>query len=175
MDPAFSLIVRCSLALLLATAAAHKLRDPREFHGIVLDYRLLPPRLAVRVARLLPWVELMLAVAVLAGWPAGLACAALVFVAYAAAMGVNLARGRAAIDCGCGGAPQPLSVWLLVRNAVLAAMALLAALPAAERSLGGTDIFTVIAGTAAAAALYVAAHELHAARARFRTLFATHA
>jgi len=66
-------------------------------------------------------------------------------------MAVNLARGRRDLDCGCSlsGAPRPVGEGLLVRNALLAALSLLAALAPGARSLGGIDLLTVGAGAAA--------------------------
>lgn len=129
MDPLISLTIRCALAALFAVAAAHKLRDRRYFDGIVLDYRLLPPRLALRVARLLPGLELALAAGLLVGWRPAALTAAAVLLGYAAAMTVNLARGHREIDCGCGGPPQRLSGWLVGRNVIMAAAALALLLP----------------------------------------------
>lgn len=126
MESFLGLLVRVALAALLAAAGIGKLRDRRRFDGIVLDYRLLPPRLALRLAAPLPWVELALGVGLLAGVrQAGLA-AALLFGVYGVAMAVNLARGRRLIDCGCGDEPQRLNGWLVLRNVLLAAAALLA-------------------------------------------------
>lgn len=126
MEPFLGLLVRVALAALLAAAGIGKLRDRRRFDGTVLDYRLLPPRLALRLAAPLPWVELALGVGLLAGVrQAGLA-AALLFGVYGVAMAVNLARGRRLIDCGCGDEPQRLNGWLVLRNVLLAAAALLA-------------------------------------------------
>ena len=45
---------------------------------------------------------------------------AALLLAYAAVMAINLVRGRRFIDCGCGGAAQPLSLGLVLRNVVLA-------------------------------------------------------
>jgi hypothetical protein len=39
-------------------------------------------------------------------------------------MAVNLARGRRGLDCACGSRPQALSIWLVIRNIILAAAAL---------------------------------------------------
>ncbi|GMW06054.1 MAG: MauE/DoxX family redox-associated membrane protein [Gammaproteobacteria bacterium] len=126
MESFLGLLVRVALAALLAAAGIGKLRDRRRFDGTVLDYRLLPPRLALRLAAPLPWVELALGVGLLAGVrQAGLA-AALLFGVYGVAMAVNLARGRRLIDCGCGDEPQRLNGWLVLRNVLLAAAALLA-------------------------------------------------
>lgn len=125
MEPVVSLIMRCGLAALFAAAGVSKLRDRRRFAGIVLDYRLLPPRLALRVAAMLPWLEFALAGTLLAGVSLALPGAAAVLLAYGAAMTVNLARGRRRMDCGCGAEPQMLSGWLVWRNLLLAAALLL--------------------------------------------------
>jgi len=117
MEPFVVLLVRAVLAALFATAAITKLRDRRRFDGIVLDYRLLPPRTALRLAAPLPWLELLLAIGLLAGISLAGFAAALLLSLYGAAMAINLARGRRLIDCG----------WLVLRNAVLAAAALLVA------------------------------------------------
>lgn len=122
-----SLLLRAALAVLFAAAAVHKLRDRRRFDGIVLDYRLLPPRVAVRVAAALPWLELGLATTLLAAPRVGLGGAAGLLGTYASAMGINLARGRRLIDCGCGAKPQRLSAWRVTTNLLLAGAALWAA------------------------------------------------
>ncbi len=127
MEPLFGLLARLALAALFAAAGIGKLRDRRRFDGIVVDYRLLPPRLALRIAAPLPWVELALAAGLLAGIRLASLGAAALLGLYGVAMAVNLARGRRLIDCGCGGQPQRLSGWLVLRNALLGAVALLAA------------------------------------------------
>ncbi|MCK6371652.1 MAG: methylamine utilization protein MauE [Gammaproteobacteria bacterium] len=127
MEALITLSVRMLLAAYLAAGGIAKLTDRRRFDGIVLDYRLLPPRPALRVAAALPWIELILAAGLLAGLRPAALGAALLLVLYGAAMAVNLARGRRLMDCGCGAKPQRLSGWLLLRNAALAAGALFAA------------------------------------------------
>ena len=81
--------------------------------------------------------------------------AAALLLTYAVAMAWHLAHGRV-LDCGCGGAPLPLSGWLVGRNAVLAALALLVALPAQARPLDLAD-WAVAAGTMLLGALLMAA------------------
>ena len=61
-------------------------------------------------------------------------------------MTINLMRGRRFIDCGCGGATQPLSIGLVVRNVVLAIAAMIALVPAPTRPLGWLDIVSMVAG-----------------------------
>ncbi len=169
-DPVPVTAAALALAVLLAMAAAHKLRAPARFAGQLAGYALLPAALVPAAARLLALVEALLALALL--WPstrapAALATAALL-VLYAGAMALNLARGRRDIDCGCAGPglERPLGGALLVRNALLAALALLAAAEPLARALGGFDLFVIVAAAAAALFLYAAADGLlaHAPR-----------
>jgi hypothetical protein len=98
------------------------------------------------------------AVAVLLVAPAtsaiGKAGAVALMVAYAAAIGVNLARGRRHIDCGCAGprARRPIGAGLVVRNALLAAVALAALAPVHARPLVWVDALTVSGAVFALAA-----------------------
>jgi hypothetical protein len=173
VDPALQATLRASLALLLVSAARHKLRDPARFAAAVEDYRLLPPGLARLAASALAVLELGVGAALLvpgAGYFAGPTAASL-FVLYAAAIAVNLARGRAGIDCGCGGPAgraTPISPMLVVRNAVLVLCALACALPVAGRPWVWLDALSVAGGTAAAALLYSAIDLALAQRARSR-------
>jgi hypothetical protein len=84
---------------------------------------------------------------------------------YAAAIAINLRRGRAHISCGCGfggasGGDQPLSWWLVARNLLLGALALLATLPATSRALGAYDWLTLALALAASGLLYAGASQL---------------
>jgi hypothetical protein len=158
LDPALRAALRCALALLWFVSAHHKLRDPARFRGALSGYRLLPARLVRPAAAGIAALELALGLALLvpsAGPAPALATAALLAL-YALAIAVNLARGRRAIDCGCGARPQPLGEGLLVRNAALALIALAAALTASGRALTALDAITTVGGAAALAALYAA-------------------
>lgn len=164
LDPI--LIHACALALaaILATAATHKLRAPRWFAAQLEAYALLPAPLVKPAARALPLVEGAVAVALLlpvSRSAAALAAAALL-AAYAGAIAVNLWRGRRDIDCGCAGPgeSQPLRPVLLLRNAALLGLALLAALPPLPRALGLFDGFVAIAAAAVLLLLYAAADGL---------------
>jgi uncharacterized membrane protein YphA (DoxX/SURF4 family) len=118
------LIARLALGILFAAAALAKLRRRREFYAAVLAYQLLPPRRAMNMAVILPWAEAAIALGLVAGFDLASWAAAGLLLMYALAMAVNLARGRRNIDCGCGDAPRELSIWLVVRNIILAAAAL---------------------------------------------------
>ncbi|WP_454915177.1 MauE/DoxX family redox-associated membrane protein [Xanthobacter sediminis] len=125
--------------VVLARAALHKAAAWTEFRQTVADYALVPERLVPAAAGALLAAELC-AIGLLLAPPlraiGGMLAAALLAL-YGLAMAVNLLRGRTAIDCGCGGAGQPISWGLVARNGVLAALALLAAQPAGALGVGG--------------------------------------
>jgi len=165
-----------ALALILFAAAWHKLSDPDVFAGALQAYELLPQPAVSVAARILPVLEVALGIAILVPStraPALLATAALMLL-YAAAMGVNLVRGRSQIDCGCGGETHPLSWALVGRNGVLAGAALAVAGPTAERSFEWLDGVTLIVGVLAFYALYLMADELLRQSSRLRQLRAAH-
>ena len=163
LDPAIDATLRALFALLFASAAWQKLAAPGDFHAAVREYRLVPGAAVAAVAVLLVAAEVAVAAAL--GVPAlraaALAAVAALLLVYAAAIGINLARGRA-IDCGCGGPAvgRPISGWLVVRNVALATVALAAAGPVGIRQLVWVDAVTIAAATAGLALLYAAADRL---------------
>jgi hypothetical protein len=167
LDPAIEFVLRGGLALLLLSTALHKARDFTAFRSAVIGYALAPERFAAAIAALLAGAEAAIGTALLAPASLGVRAPALVATAlllalYAAAIAVNLARGRRDIDCGCAGpaARQPLSEWLLARNAILVVAALVCLGGVAARPLAWVDAFTVSGGIAMAVATWLAAHRL---------------
>ncbi len=162
MDPVAVFAARLVVAGVLLQAAVAKLRAPLQFEPVLEEYRLLPPWAVPVVARALPLLEAVAAVALLLPATAALggALALALLLAFTAAIGINLARGRKTIDCGCGGPAQPLSPALLARNAALLLLALLAAATPAPRVLGAADIAILLCLGATLAALYAAATQL---------------
>lgn len=158
LDPAVSLVLAVALALLFASAVAHKLRDPTYFRAALENYRIVPERLVTPVAALVVVAELaIVATLPFPGLrPAGALLGTLVLAAYAAAIAVNLKRGRTRIDCGCFGAArrERIAPRMVLRNALLALAALAAALPVAPRALAALDFLTIGGAVAAAAILY---------------------
>lgn len=120
-------------ALLFATAAWGKIRHFDEFGGIVAQYRLLPVSLAIPAAFLVVAAEIVAAAGLVIAPFAPMAAIlgiVLLFL-FTGAIGINLARGETAIECGCFRAAlrQPLSVWLLARNALCALLLAFALFP----------------------------------------------
>jgi len=177
LDPALSILIAVAFAALFAVAAWHKLRGPGEFAAVLEAYALLPRSAVPAFARLLPVMELALAVGLCVpryARAAALAASALLLI-YALAMGINLARGRYELDCGCLGPDRRrrVSPWMVWRNVVLAATVALAALPRAARPWSSIDAWTIAAGAVVAAVLYAAIDRLVAERARYSNPGAT--
>ncbi|MBD9527339.1 MauE/DoxX family redox-associated membrane protein [Paracoccus sp. PAR01] len=109
------------LALVLCRASLHKLTDFYRTVGAALDYGAAPEAWVPRLVRLLGIVEAgcVLALIVPASRPFAGMVAAILFAVYALLMARVLRQGRVQIDCGCGGAPQPISGLSLLRNGVL--------------------------------------------------------
>ena len=158
LDPVLGLALRSSVALVLLSAAVHKLRDPAAFAAVVADYRLVPRASALVLSRLIILAELMVGATLPIARGAAVGAFAL-FAMYSAAIAINLRRGRRDLDCGCAGPARrvPIGPSLLVRNAVLIAGSLAALLPSAARDLVWLDGVTLIASIAALALLYGAA------------------
>jgi hypothetical protein len=102
-----------------------KVTDLADFRSAVTNYRLLPTRLVPAVALTLPFAELaaavLLALGILPGIIAGLL--AVLLLSFAAAIAINLARGRS-FDCGCAGsAPRTISWAHVASDVCMAALA----------------------------------------------------
>ncbi|MGE8132289.1 MauE/DoxX family redox-associated membrane protein [Novosphingobium subterraneum] len=112
-------------------AGIAKLRSRRIFPGVVANYRLLPEALVPVVAATLPFAEVAVGVALICGVRLAAVPAGLLLLVFAAAMAINIGRGRSHIDCGCGRSElrQPLSRALVTRNLVLALLLVPALLP----------------------------------------------
>jgi hypothetical protein len=181
IDPLFTLAAQWALGLLLLGAAWHKLRGWQVFPAIVDDYRLLPGFLIRPAAMLLVPLEALLGSAwLLAPYQlllSGLTAALLGL--YAAAIAINLLRGRRHIDCGCSfglsqAAAAELSWWLVLRNGALAALAFLPALPQSGRELGVLDGFGLAAALLLAVLLLLALGQLQANRSAMQPWRASH-
>jgi hypothetical protein len=169
LDPAIGTLMLASVALLFASAAAHKLRNLERFDEIFSAYGLLPAvRVAVnvrpRISLLVPALEIMVAagLAVNGCRPYAAALGIAMLSAYAAAIAVNLARGHRDLACGCGGPDErrPIAAWMVWRNLIVAVIATVAFAPWANRNLTITDGFTIAFGLATVALIYLCADQL---------------
>lgn len=163
LDPALGVLLVGCYALLFASAALQKLRDPQRFATLFAAYRILPEGTG-RIAAVVPMIELAVAAALL---PAASRTAAAVagitlLLVYAGAIALNLARGRRELACGCGGpdAARPIAPWMVERNLALAALLALLLAPLRVRALEPTDALTVGAGLAISALLYMSLDRL---------------
>lgn len=158
IDPAFAMLIVLGIAALLTAAGSHKLKHLALFAETFAAYRLLPDAAARRLAWSIPCAEIGIAAALL--WPPsrpwGVMGAIAIFAAYAAALALNLLRGRRDLDCGCAGpgVRRSIAAWMVWRNLLIAGSLFLAALPWIERPLSGADFLTIAGGLAAAATLY---------------------
>jgi len=151
-DGSVALAARIVLEVVLAASALAKLRTrdavQREMHQVTGE------RLATTVAPLLPAVELVIAVALVAWWSPVPGVVALLLLAL---FTVVLVRAQARhVPCLCFGAgtgdapPGPAAV---VRNGVLAALAALAIGSPSGAAVGSTIGLTVVFGAIAAVAV----------------------
>ncbi|HUA26065.1 MAG TPA: MauE/DoxX family redox-associated membrane protein [Steroidobacteraceae bacterium] len=126
IDPSIALAVRLLGALVFAAAVAGKIRHRHELAGVVANYRLLPEPLAASAAWMIVGLECLVVLSLVSGvrLVAGATLAIVLLVGFALAMAINLARGRREIDCGCfqSGLRQRLSMALVARNILLAAL-----------------------------------------------------
>ncbi|MHB8077944.1 MAG: MauE/DoxX family redox-associated membrane protein [Candidatus Krumholzibacteriia bacterium] len=137
---ALGLACRLGAGATFLYASLDKIADPAGFARAVFHYRLLPLALLHPFALLLPWLEAVIGVALLAGLlrrGAALLAAGLTVV-FLGAIAAALARGLD-ISCGCfhtaGG--HAVGVGLLWRDLLLLAACL------APLGLGGRDRWTV--------------------------------
>jgi uncharacterized membrane protein YphA (DoxX/SURF4 family) len=155
VDPSIQLAARVLGALVFGTAVYGKMRHRAEYFGVVANYRLLSEYLVIPVAWLVLGLEALAVLSFVSGslilWGAWLA--ALLLSGFAAAIAINLARGRKAIDCGCfqSALRQPLRSVLVARNLLLAA----AILPLVESSALDPSVLQWLDGLAAGVVLFV--------------------
>jgi uncharacterized membrane protein YphA (DoxX/SURF4 family) len=121
-----ALILRIVLGGVFVFAAWMKLREPWALFALSIDsYQVLPSWAVELAARALPWFELLLGVALIAGvWRGASAVAAsLLLAVFFGLMVMAMAKGMQ-IDCGCFGPGERLSWITLLRDGALLATSL---------------------------------------------------
>lgn len=164
IDPLLVWLARLGLALLLALACVHKFRDIPAFKRVLAGYQLLPDRFLAPAAVAIALLELAAATAAIGPgadlWRAGVGGASALLTIYAFAIGINIVRGNAHLDCGClgfGARQAQLSWGLVIRNIGLAALGVIVLSGAiAQRDLVWIDWVSIAAGLFVISALYVA-------------------
>jgi Methylamine utilisation protein MauE len=174
IDPVLMLLIALGGSVLFGTAAFHKLRSPAAFGAALADYHVVPGAVAPAAATALVLLETAVACGLLWGRarPVCATVGAALLLLYASAIALNLLRGRRDLDCGCGSQGTAIGWWMVARNALLAALLLIARLPAATRELSLGDVATIGASLTVAALLYMSAALLLGRSAR-RALFST--
>lgn len=165
------------VAWLFVVAGLHKLRYPAQFSELAAQYLPAPLRPLWRDVLVYPVgvVEIVIALALLPPQTraaAAIAAAALL-AAYALMMAWQLVLGRRDLRCGCAGPASEVLVSpaLVVRNLLIAGLALLLALPLEPMALSGAGILLALCMAGFLVALYLGAEQLisnsqHMARSR---------
>ncbi len=125
-DPVVIFAAQLVLGAIFLTSGAGKLGHSSSFTDAIVEYRVLTPDQARRVARVLPATECVLGLACIAGLalPVIAALLAALLAAFTWAVGINLARGRS-FDCHCfGSGGAKIGRPLLVRNGLLLLLAI---------------------------------------------------
>ncbi len=176
IDPLTVLVLSTSLALLFLTAAMHKLNSSARFRAQLAAYELVPSAILPGLARAIPLAEMAVVFLILAPitrpWAGALAAGLL--ASYTVAIAINLLRGRDDIDCGCGGQPQMLSYWLLLRNAALIIGCLLLVLPGTGRAVVWADFILLTLMVAVLSCTYLLVEQLVRNQAFTRSGRASH-
>lgn len=157
------------LAGIFAMAVRHKITTWPRFCANLAAYELVPERGVKAVAGLLVVTETATMIGLLTLTSGAFLLAAALLMTYLAAIGINIARGRMQIDCGCGDEPTGLSSWLLLRNAVLISTALWGAGSTVNLSMASVVVGAGL--SAVAIVLYSALDQMIANHALHRRLY----
>jgi hypothetical protein len=164
IDPVVGLLIVGGLMVLFLSASWHKWRALAEFEAVLVNYRLVPRPVAHVLRIAVPALELLLALALAYGptRPAAAVAGGALLLVYAAAIAINLRRGRRDLDCGCAAwnERRPIAPWMIVRNIVLAGILAASLAPWTTRPLSAVDALTVAGGVVIATLLYAAIDRL---------------
>ena len=114
----------CVLLTVFALSIGHKVLHYEDFKRALAGYEILPAFAVVHGAWVFVAFELAAVVELLASFGQSRTGVTVLLFVYAAAMAINLARGKSVIDCGCGSAGTPLSGWLVGRNLLFVCFAM---------------------------------------------------
>jgi uncharacterized membrane protein YphA (DoxX/SURF4 family) len=128
-----AVLLRLGLGALFLWSSLSKLVQPVEFLDAVYNYELVGPRLGFAIALALPWLELVLGIALLAGlWERGaLALTVFLFCVFLLVRSLAFSQGLR-IPCGCSTQTNQI---ISSRDVVESALLLLGAVTALSCSL----------------------------------------
>lgn len=118
-----SSIISIVIGALLLWSGIQKAMKPDDFALALHDYGLLPLELEHIMSTLLPLAEITVGFLLITGMLVALATfsAACLLLLFSAAMAIVLAQNRL-VDCGCGVLGGQVSLLLIMRNLILAAL-----------------------------------------------------
>lgn len=120
-------LIRILLGLTFIYASIDKIAHPQAFAQVILNYQIIPARMAFWMAQWLPWMELAAGLSLISGWrkTGGATIIALLLIVFSIALGMALFRGID-IQCGCfstGSSNDQAMIIDLLRDVVLLALA----------------------------------------------------
>lgn len=164
MDPILSLILSLFLSYIFVVASLHKWKSLKEFHETLENYQVLPSTVIPFFTYLIPLLEGIAGIGLLVPVTGNYAVftVLILLMIYMVGITLNLIRGRRSIDCGCGGADQKQSIseWLVFRNMILSAFALLLFLDVEVRELVWLDWSVVALATVSVCLIYNTINQL---------------
>ena len=179
IDPVVSSVALAATSIITLTLALPKVLRQDQQRQAVAGFQLLPHALVAPFALVLPLAEIAATLATLvpATRSIGAAALAALFVLFALALGINVARGRTDIDCGCNGFRQPDAAvprsigWAHVaRTLLLAVLAALVCVPQSARAVIWFDYLSVLGATLVAVAAFFTLDVLLANRPKLNHL-----
>lgn len=155
IDPVLILPISYSFAVFWALSAYHKYSANEWFQGVIKDYHLFPALSVKPLSILVPSVEMMISILLIAIPTWGTAASVFLFLAYGLLLLFNYLRGHVLSDCGCswggnqGTNKQSSSMKFYVyRNVALALLSAIVLLPQSSRSLMWLDWISAIMASA---------------------------
>ncbi|GER90767.1 hypothetical protein KDW_49290 [Dictyobacter vulcani] len=125
--PYVTVCVRWLIACIFLVFTLRKLPNRPAFVFVVMAYRVLPRRWAVFYGLFLPWLELIIGIMLVLGILPRISAllSALLFCSFLIAIGLNMARRRVDLDCGCAGtkSQEKIGAKIMLRNLGLLIMA----------------------------------------------------
>lgn len=129
---------RWLLSIVLVGSGVAKVGRVASLRNAIVRYQLVPDSLVDTAAKVLPAAELLLGILLATGLLLSSAAiaATCLFVVFAAAVAINLGRGRR-FDCGCGlGSAGEVSWFHVGRNVLMASLGVLVAIEPAVLAVG---------------------------------------